>query len=67
MPMHLTARFANMMKMSGDIYYNDMVGDYKVQYVCLKLCYKDTVEIINSFSKKDNEENRMVEQEPQPQ
>ena len=51
MPMHLRARFANVMKIYGDVFYNDMVGDYSIEYVVLKLCYKDVIELMNSFKK----------------
>ena len=53
MPMHLKARFANVMKVSGDVFYNDMVGEYIIQYVCLKLSYKDCLELMKGLKKEE--------------
>ena len=73
MPMHLKAKFSNVMKICGDVFYTDLVSDFDLEYVCLKLCYKDVAELVDSFKKGDGQDGRMQEgaivqqQPPQPQ
>ena len=67
MPMHLKAKLSNVMKNCGEVFYTDLVSEFDLEYVCLKLCYKDVVELIDSFKKGDGQDNRMQEGEIVPQ
>ena len=64
LPMQVKVRIANIMKRQGDILYNDMVGEYNLEYVCLKLCYKDVVELQSPFGGEGAEEKKMEEKVP---
>ncbi len=53
------------MKTNGDIFYTDMNGDSNIEFLCLKLCYKDLLEIQESFSKGPPKEEKK-EEKPAP-
>ena len=68
--MHLKAKFSNVMKISGDVFYTDLVSEFDLEYVCLKLCYKDVAQLVDSFKKGDGQDGRMQERanvQPPPQ
>jgi hypothetical protein len=57
LPMHLKAKMTNVMKISaGEHMYNDIVGEYSIEFVCLKLCIKDVLELQECFSGKPQKE-----------
>jgi len=59
--MQVKVRIANIMKRQGDIFYNDMVGDYDLEFVCLKLCYKDVLDLQASFGGGAKPEDKKME------
>lgn len=62
LPMQVKVRIANIMKRQDDIFYQDMVGDYGLDFVCLKLCYKDVIDLQTCFGGGDNEEEKKMEE-----
>lgn len=43
----------HIMKKKGEIFYTDMNGEYELNVICLKLCYKDVLELQESFEGKE--------------
>lgn len=50
------------MKVAGSIFYTDMNGDYWLDDLCLKLCYKDILDVQEGFgSKEEPKDGKKVE------
>ena len=60
LPIHLAVKFSNIMKRSIDSFYTDMVADYRLDLVCLKLCIKDIHELQQAFSSGDKQEEQIL-------
>ncbi len=52
LPMHCKIKLTHIMKRAGETFYTDMNGYYNLDFVCLKLCYKDVLELQESFADK---------------
>lgn len=60
--MHCRVKLTHVMKVAGSIFYTDMNGDYWLDDLCLKLCYKDILDVQEGFgSKEEPKDGKKVE------